>query len=78
MINKDSLLDAYMTLSGSPTLHIAMLIALLVVIDTPNDIDESLAGSRELKEKLEDVYRYTLGCHLVSFLSLSITSFGYA
>ena len=45
MINKDSLLDAYMTLSGSPTLHIAMLIALLVVIDSPNDIDESQAGS---------------------------------
>ena len=45
MINKDSLLDAYMTLSGSPTLHIAMLIAFLVVCESPDDIDESQAGS---------------------------------
>ena len=40
MINKDSLLDAYMTLSGSPVLHISMLISLLVVLGSPKDLEE--------------------------------------
>ena len=73
MINKDSLLDAYMTLSGSPVLHISMLISLLVVMGSPNDLEDG-----ELKDRLEDVYRYSLSCHLVSFIILSITSFHYS
>ena len=51
MINKDSLLDAYMTLSGSPVLHISMLISLLVVLGSPADLEDG-----NIKDSLEDVY----------------------
>ena len=40
MINKNSIVDGYMALSGSEITHVALLIVLLTVVHYPSDIDK--------------------------------------
>ena len=40
MINKDSLLDAYLSLSGSPLTHVAMMVTLFAEVSDPEDVND--------------------------------------
>lgn len=66
MINKDSLLDAYLTLGGSPVMHFAMVITLFVVLGDPHVLDEETEYGRELRW----VYWVSIITHCGSFLVL--------
>ena len=48
MINKNSLLDAYIALAGSQFTHIAMFISLLAFVKFPGDLEDT----EEYKHKL--------------------------
>ena len=63
MINKDSLLDAYMSLSGSPTMHLAMLLVCLFVLRNPVDLTDEY-----YRDRLSDVYKISIGVHCGSFV----------
>lgn len=62
MINKDSLLDAYMTLSGSPWAHMAMLITLFSTLGSPADLDDE----SDMKDKLNHLYVISIITHMIS------------
>ena len=41
MINKNSLLDAYIALAGSQLTHIAMFVSLLAFVRLPDDLEDT-------------------------------------
>ena len=66
MINKDSLLDAYMTLGGSPLIHLAMLLVAVFVLHQPDEIEG------DDRDDLQNIYYYSIIIHSASFLVLGI------
>ena len=71
MINKDSLLDAYLTLGGSVVMHFAMLITLFVVLGDPHVLDKEV----EFGSELQLVYWISIIVHSGSFVVLGVNRF---
>ena len=68
MINKNSLLDAYIALDGSPLTHCALLVALIVSIRYPKELDDD----NEFKEKCVSLFwmgQVTHGFSVVLFIA---------
>ena len=63
MIFKDQLLDAYMSLGGSATQHLAMFLTIFLILKDPHD-----ALDMEPKSSAVLVYDLSLAVHSIGFL----------
>lgn len=63
MIYKDSLLDAYMSLGGSLTQHLAMLVTIFLILKLPSE-----ASNQPPKQAAEQVCLYSILTHATGFL----------
>ena len=68
MINKKSLLDAYVSLGSSGISHMGLLIGLIFAIKSPSELDDS----NEFKSDCEDIFWMGILTHSLSVL-LSLT-----
>ena len=59
MINKNSLMDAYLALSGSELSHIGMLVAVLAFLQYPSKMDDDF----EYKDVCEQIYVLSVITH---------------
>lgn len=59
MINKNSLMDAYLALSGSELSHIGMLVAVLAFLHYPSKMDDDF----EFKNNCEQIYVLSVITH---------------
>ena len=64
MINKNSIVDGYMALSGSEITHIALLVVLLTVVHYPSDIDKD----DRLGEICEQIFFLSAMTHGTAFI----------
>ena len=74
MILKDQLLDAYMTLNGSWSQHLAMLITCFFVLQNPDD----LQNYQNIKGKAHRVYQWSLLTHSACFIVKLLMKWGKA
>ena len=71
MIYKESLLEAYMTLSGSSIVHLAMLLTMFVILPEPFEISDD-----DDKAMLKRVYIVSLVTRGASFILKTSIQFG--
>ena len=64
MINKNSLMDAYLALSGSELSHIGMLIAVLAFLQYPY----KMSDDNEYKNTCEQIYVLSVITHALGIL----------
>ena len=70
MINKDSLLDAYLSLSGSPMTHLGLLITILIEVESPGQIKDD-----ELRGTLDLIYISAIIVHGISLVVQTLANF---
>jgi len=63
MIHKDSLLDAYLTLGGSPSMHLAMLLVSIFILRQPDEIEDDY-----MRDRLSYLYWWSVAVHSISFI----------
>ena len=72
MINKNSLLDAYMVLIGSGMTHAGMLIGICAFTLHPSDLPDS----NKYKDKVEFIWFFSVATHLFASISHLGNMFG--
>ena len=71
MINKNSLLEAYVVMMGSVMTHIGMLVGLAGFLHYPSDISDD----NKYKNECETFYYFSLFTHVLSIITHGINMF---